>query len=493
MVRNYIKKSDRGQYGNKKLADALKAILDGVPLIKVSKECGIPARTLRRHRDKKVQVPGSVNLGRHVPALPPEIEKEIHEHIKNMEQSLYGLTVRDVQRLAFDIAEHYNLDHPFSRIKRRAGKDWVRGYFKRFGDLSVRTPQGTNISRAVGFNRPKVQQFFDLYKDVLQKHQYLPSHIWNMDESGVSTVHEPGKIVATKGAKQVSKMTSGERGPTVTVICCMNAAGTYVPPMMIFPRKRMIDTLMNGAPPQSLGCCSATGWTDSNLFVKWLRHFKQFTNCSPATPQIVIMDGHHSHKTLEAILFARENGITLITLPPHSTHKLQPLDRTYFKSLKCAYRSECDSWMVTNPGRRISLFDVAAIFGRAYLRTANADKAVRGFEACGLWPFNENVFNDEDFAASRVTDEPQPDDTSNLTTRTQIVADNAADNIAYKTGEKPAATEQNDNNDSSEEGELSVTVANGNGSDTCHDAASTSPETLAVEGPSCSTDDSGTI
>lgn len=166
----------------------------------------------------------------------------------------------------------------------------------------------------------------------------------------------------------------------------------------------MVDALINGAPPQSIGCCSASGWTDSTLFLKWLEHFTQLTNRSPQAPQLIIMDGHHSHKTLSEILYAREHGITLITLLPHSTHKMQPLDRMYFKSLKCAYKTQCDSWMVTNPEKRITFFHMAAIFGRAYLKTATCDKAVNGFSSC-----DENIFTDEDFAALKVTDEPVPE------------------------------------------------------------------------------------
>lgn len=145
--------------------------------------------------------------------------------------------------------------------------------------------------------------------------------------------------------------------------------------------ERMVDALINGAPPQSIGCCSASGWTDSTLFLKWLEHFTQLTNRSPQAPQLIIMDGHHSHKTLSEILYAREHGITLITLLPHSTHKMQPLDRMYFKSLKCAYKTQCDSWMVTNPEKRITFFHMAAIFGRAYLKTVTCDKAVNGFSS----------------------------------------------------------------------------------------------------------------
>ena len=103
-----------------------------------------------------------------------------------------------------------------------------------------------------------------------------------------------------------------------------------------------------------------------------------------------------SHKTLAAIDFARENGIVLITLPPHCTHKMQPLDVSYFKSLKAAYNRAAGNWMLANAGKRISQFNVAEIFGTAYMKTATIDKAINGFRSAGIWPFNDDVFTDED-------------------------------------------------------------------------------------------------
>ena len=240
----------------------------------------------------------------------------------------------------------------------------------------------------MAFNRPKVQQFFDLYKEALTEFSCTPSRIWNMDETGITNVQRPSKIVATKGERTVGKMTSGERGATVNVICAMSAAGSFLPPMFIYPRTRMVDALLKGAPPQSVGYTSASGWTDSQLFVKWLQHFVCFTNSSKNNQHIIILDGHHSHKTYEAVTYGRNNGIHLLTLPPHSTHKMQPLDRTYFKSLKSGYNTAADSWMISHPGKRITFFDMTGIFGTAYLRTATPDKAIRGFKCTGLWPFD---------------------------------------------------------------------------------------------------------
>ena len=104
-----------------------------------------------------------------------------------MEKCLYGLTI-DVRRLAYDLVEK---QQHFSVETKLAGRDWLRGFFKRHEDLANRRPQGTNIARAVGFNRPKVRQFFDLYKSQLET--YTSARIWNMDETGITNVQKPSK------------------------------------------------------------------------------------------------------------------------------------------------------------------------------------------------------------------------------------------------------------------------------------------------------------
>ena len=111
---------------------------------------------------------------------------------------------------------------------------------------------------------------------LIEDHGYAPSKVWNMDETGITNVHRPGKVVASKGVHQVAKMTSGERGKTVTLICAMSAAGVHLPPMFISPCKRMMDHLMHGAPPQSIGHASESGWTDGSLYMTWLEHFVKF-------------------------------------------------------------------------------------------------------------------------------------------------------------------------------------------------------------------------
>jgi uncharacterized protein YbcV (DUF1398 family) len=72
--------------------------------------------------------------------------------------------------------------------------------------------------RATGFNKPQVDQFFDLLLKLQEQFGFQASQIYNADEKGVSTVHKNDKVLSLKGRKQVGKLTSAERGRNVTVI-----------------------------------------------------------------------------------------------------------------------------------------------------------------------------------------------------------------------------------------------------------------------------------
>jgi len=129
----------------------------------------------------------------------------------------------------------------------------------------------------------------------------------------------------------------------------------------------MSELRMKDSPPGSIGACSPNGWIDSSLFVKWMSHLIAFAKPTQNKKILLIVDGHSSHKSLEAIEMARQNGIVMLCLPPHTTHRMQPLDKVFFGPLKVNYNRECDKWMVTNAGRRISQYEQASLFSAAYL------------------------------------------------------------------------------------------------------------------------------
>lgn len=87
---------------------------------------------------------------------------------------------------------------------------------------------------------------------------------------------------------------------------------------------------------------------------------------------------------------------------------IQPLDKSFFVPLKSAYSTECDKFMVRNPGRVITHREVSSLFCRAYERVATLEKAKNSFRATGIFPFNPEIFTEDDFLSSAVTSRPEP-------------------------------------------------------------------------------------
>lgn len=346
--------------------------------------------------------------GRFKPVFSGESERELKQYCTDIDNYLFGLTLKDVRRLAFDLAERNSITHPFDKVTGLAGRDWAYGFLKRCG-LSLRQPEPTSIGRAMGFNKVQVDLFYSLLRSQVETHHFNPGQIFNMDESGMSTVPSRlPKVIAAKGKRAVNKIVSGERGQTITAVCCFSASGVFVPPALIFPRKRLRPELMDGAPAGSIGLVSDSGFINQDLFVEYLKHFCNSVRPSASSPVLLILDNHSSHVSVNAIDFCRANYIHMLSIPPHGSHKIQLLDVVLFGPLKVLYSAECDTWQVSNPGRAISQYQVARIFRYAYEKAATVEKATKGFKCTGIWPFDPTVFSDADFLPSHVTEVDMP-------------------------------------------------------------------------------------
>ena len=94
---------------------------------------------------------------------------------------------------------------------------------------------------------------------------------------------------------------------------------------------------------------------------------------------VLILDSHVTHtKNLAATDMAREAGVVMASLPPHTTHRFQPLDGAFFGSFG-KYDDALRMWMREHVGRLMTTWQVADIFNVAYKKAASIQNAVSGF------------------------------------------------------------------------------------------------------------------
>lgn len=55
--------------------------------------------------------------------------------------------------------------------------------------------------------------------------------------------------------------------------------------------------------------------------VKVMQHFIKHSYSSKDNPSLLICDNHKSHLSIEVLDLAKDSGVTILTLPPHSSHR----------------------------------------------------------------------------------------------------------------------------------------------------------------------------
>ncbi|KAJ4442374.1 hypothetical protein ANN_03960 [Periplaneta americana] len=191
------------------------------------------------------------------------------------------------------------------------------------------------------------------------------TRVFNLDETGTKTVPDSQpRIIAQKGKKSVCQVTSGERVVLVTTCCIVSASGVALPPVLIFPRVHFKENMLHGAPSGSLGSASKS-----------------------ENPALLIYDNHESHLSVEAVDLAKRSGVTILTIPPHCSARLHPLD------------------VLVDPSDH---YDVASCVGIAHSRGMTPENIMSVFKKSGIFPYDPDVFSHVDFLPSEVTNRLLP-------------------------------------------------------------------------------------
>ena len=392
----------RANWAEEDLASALDALKSGCSQRVVAKRFKIPRRTLRNHlQSGKI----SKKLGRN-PVLTDEQEKELCSRIVRFSNIGLPLTPQLIKVYVFEYCSANGILNSFNGAKSSAGRKWLKGFLKRNPSISLRKAQSINPGRAAKLNPHIVKDYFDKLKAVMEEYELFdkPHCIFNMDEKGCRlTLHHQQQVMAQRGAKRVH-LVAPEHAENVSLVVCANATGSAIPLTVIFKGKRSKSEYGDNLPPNAMVCMSDKGSMTTELFIKWLEHFSIY---KPVGKVLLIFDGASSHLHPGIVDAAIANDVVLFCLPSNTTHELQPMDKSVFKSFEHYWDTEVLKFWRAHPDRVITKARFGSICTPAYNKALSITNICNGFLATGIYPFDPDAIPDIAFAPSTVTFQEQ--------------------------------------------------------------------------------------
>ncbi|XP_019861816.1 PREDICTED: uncharacterized protein LOC109590340 isoform X7 [Amphimedon queenslandica] len=372
------------QWEDVSMIKALKAVEEeGMSVRHASELFGVPKSTLHD------RVSGKVQHGAHPgPSayLTKEEEDELARFLLRCADIGYPHTISQILAIVQQAID-------LKGLKRTVTTGWWQRFSERHKEIALRSAVPLSTIRAKAMDNDSLNRYFDILEDTLKKNRIFndPTVIYNCDETGMPLNPKGLKVVTHRRAKNVHSI-SGDTKMQITVLACVSASGTALPPMVIFDRKTLNPELIRGEIPETMYGLSEKGWINQELFTGWF--YKHFLALIPKKrPVLLLMDGHSSHYCPEVVRLAAKEKVLLFTLPPHTTHLTQPLDRGCFSPLKTYWKELCHRFYVKNPGRVITRYDFSAIFSEAWKLAMTPKNIMSGFEVAGICPFSRRALD----------------------------------------------------------------------------------------------------
>jgi hypothetical protein len=209
--------------------------------------------------------------------------------------------------------------------------------------------------------------FFANLAKVYDKYNFQCQVIYNVDETAVTTLQKPTRIIARKSVKQDGAMTSAESDSLVTMALDVSGSGNSTPSFFVFPRKNYRCYFIANGPEGSAGSANKSGWMTGDDFLLFMEHFIKHTRVTKDRPMLLLLENHQSHLAVKVFDLAKENWVVLLSFPPHTSHKLQTLDRSVYGQFKKLVNNSSDEWLRSDPGRTMTIYDILSIASQSLL------------------------------------------------------------------------------------------------------------------------------
>ncbi|KAJ4443802.1 hypothetical protein ANN_05582 [Periplaneta americana] len=381
------------QYPEEKMTEAVAAVRNGMSKKEASRTFAVPRSTLIRKLSGTIPEERRMGPARTLTAAE---ENLLAQWVLSLAMKGFPITRHLLCNAVKRVLDVDKRPNPFTN--NLPGMTWFHAFMKRNPVISEKHAESLTRSRA-SVTKKSIEKWFqeveltltaDGFRDVLNH----PRRIFNADESGFLLCPKSGKVLGPRGRGDFYHQVPNNEKEQLTVMGCFSASGETVPPMVIFPYKRLPRDVADSVPDSWAIGLSESGWMNSEVFFEYIsNHFMQFLkNENIPRPVVMFVDGHRSHLTPHVSDFCSSNDIVLVALHPNSTHLLQPADVSVFKPLKDGWKDVVRQWKFDNYPKDVTRKTFCPLLQSVFATKATEEVIKNGFLRTGLYPFNcQNV------------------------------------------------------------------------------------------------------
>lgn len=142
-------------------------------------------------------------------------------------------------------------------------------------------------------------------------------------------------------------------------------------------------SVSKGGVRNTLPLANPSGWMCGEIFIDVMKHFIHYSYSSKDKPSLLLMDNHESHLELKALDLAKENGVTLPAFP---------------------HGFLVQTWHGNHSGHKFFIYDIAPYVRVVYHKAMTPWNIMSAFANTSIILFNKQIFDNDDFLPSSVTD-----------------------------------------------------------------------------------------
>ena len=285
MVCNYQKKKT-SPVNEETLRKALKEhVEDGKSIRAAAKDNDVPRETLRRWAKNP---PSHFGSGSKTSVLTTEQQELIVDALEQCSKMGWPCGDDEVKQMVRSFLDSTGQETCF--VNNTPGKDWKISFRRCWSErVSMRKTEILSKKRAENFNEETLNNFFEIYKTVLEDSGILEAddttaRIFNTDETGMGTNSNQRKLFFKKGAKNVYLQIPNEGKSMYTVLMCGSADGTSLGPLVVYKGKNIYNTWTENGPQNAFYSCTESGWMEHTVFEKWfttvfIKHINENKAC----------------------------------------------------------------------------------------------------------------------------------------------------------------------------------------------------------------------